>query len=556
MDLVYVLIFLVAILVFCFDRYSSKPVENFTSFPNNGVNYGGTTHEVAGGYCQSFTLEGYCFSPGVHYVGGMQPGGDLRGLYEGLGVSRNLEFCELNPDGYDHIFIGEERFDIPANQKTYIERLKSKFPHERKGIEAYFKKVFELVDIVHLSFSKDPSVKWTLALQNLMTQARWGFASARGLIDHHITNPFLRAILASQCGDSGLPPSQLSAMVHAAVVDYYINGGWFPRGGAFTIPRAFGRELRRAGGEIRRKTEVESIILEDHHVIGVRLADGQEIRSDYVVSNADAEVTFGKLIGREKLSGKLRRKLDRTIYSTSNLSLFLAVDMDLRAAGLDSGNFWYYDHADLETIYTQCLGDHILKAKSPPILFVSATTLKDPTRMIDGHHILEVLAFTSYQPFKQWEDQKTGQRDLEYQKLKQRLTDKMLTGLENRIPGIRDHLVFYELATPLTNRDYVKATQGHMYGTAKIRSQVGPNAYPIRTEFEGLYCCGASTLNHGVVAATVSGLMAAGEILDCHMSDLLQRNGPPVRTYPSENLDGWPQHLKRRIYRGRVKELA
>lgn len=513
-------------------------------------------HEVIGGYCQSFTLEGYCFSPGVHYVGGMQPGGELRGIYEGLGVSRNLEFCELNPDGYDHILVGEERFDIPGDLETFIERLNSRFPHEREGIKAYFKKVVELVNIMNLSLSKDPSVKWTQALRNLMTQARWGFATTRNLIDHYVSDPFLRAILGGQCGDSGLPPSQLSAMVHAAVVEFYFNGGWYPRGGAFTIPRAFARELHLAGGEIRRKTEVERIILEDQRAIGVRLADGQEIRSDYVVSNADPEVTFGMLIGREKLSGKLRRKLDRTIYSTSNLSLFLAVDMDLRAAGLDSGNIWYYDHADLDLIYTQCLGDHILKAKSPPVLFVAATTLKDPTRMQGGHHILEVLALTSYQPFKQWEDQKTGQRELEYQTLKQRLTDKMLTGLENLIPGLRDHLVFCELATPLTNRDYVKATQGHMYGTAKIRSQVGPNAYPMGTEFEGLYCCGASTLNHGVLGSTASGLMAAGEILDCHMIDLLHRNGPPVRTYPSENLDDWPVHLKRRIDRGRVKELA
>ena len=53
MDFVYVLIFLVAILVFYFDACSSKkkvPTENFTNFPNNGVNYGGTTHQPAGGY--------------------------------------------------------------------------------------------------------------------------------------------------------------------------------------------------------------------------------------------------------------------------------------------------------------------------------------------------------------------------------------------------------------------------------------------------------------------------------------------------------------------------
>ena len=76
-------------------------------------------------------------------------------------------------------------------------------------------------------------------------------------------------------------------------------------------------------------------------MIGVRLEAGEEIGAQYVISNADPEVTFGKLLGRENLSQKLIRKLEKTTYSVSALSLFFAVDMDLRAAGLDSGNYWF-----------------------------------------------------------------------------------------------------------------------------------------------------------------------------------------------------------------------
>src|SRR5262249_9344132 len=56
-------------------------------------------HYLPGGWCQSFSLEGYRFSPGVHYLGCLGPGGALRRLYEGLGLSDDLEFCEMNPDG-------------------------------------------------------------------------------------------------------------------------------------------------------------------------------------------------------------------------------------------------------------------------------------------------------------------------------------------------------------------------------------------------------------------------------------------------------------------------
>src|SRR2546423_9395333 len=73
-------------------------------------------HYVPGGWCHSFTLGGYRFSPGVHYIGELGPGGRMRHIYEGLGVSRDVSFFELNPDGYDHVLVGGERFAIPKGR--------------------------------------------------------------------------------------------------------------------------------------------------------------------------------------------------------------------------------------------------------------------------------------------------------------------------------------------------------------------------------------------------------------------------------------------------------
>ena len=56
-------------------------------------------HDRPGGWTHSFTLGNYRFSPGVHYIGDLQEGGGLRNIYDGLGVSQDLAFCELNPDG-------------------------------------------------------------------------------------------------------------------------------------------------------------------------------------------------------------------------------------------------------------------------------------------------------------------------------------------------------------------------------------------------------------------------------------------------------------------------
>src|SRR5207248_7252018 len=95
-------------------------------------------HYLPGGWTQSFCIQGYRFSPGVHYIGGLEAGGGVRRFFEGLEVSDELEFVELEPDGFDHYLIAGERFDQPKGRRRWIERLAARFPHERQGIERFF----------------------------------------------------------------------------------------------------------------------------------------------------------------------------------------------------------------------------------------------------------------------------------------------------------------------------------------------------------------------------------------------------------------------------------
>ncbi len=298
------------------------------------------------------------------------------------------------------------------------------------------------------------------------------------------------------------------------------------------------------------KHRSNSILVEDGKAFGVRLATGEEIGARYVISNADPDVTFGKLVGRENLSEKLLRKLDKITYSVSALSLFFAVDMDLRAAGLDSGNYWFYDHEDVDELYRLGLTDHALKAESPPMMFMTVTTLKDPSKMHSGHHTCEAFTFISYEAFEKWADEASDAHSAGYEALKEDLAWRMFKALEKRIPGISEHVVFWNLGTPLTNVHYINSTRGNLYGTAKNNKQVGPRAFPTQTEIEGLLMCGASTRNFGVSGATKTGLDAAKVILNCSTADLLSQNGPPLKIYPAEDISQWPENLQKKIERG------
>ena len=494
-------------------------------------------HYLPGGWTHSFTLEGYRFSPGVHYIGELHPGGGVRRLYEGLGIGADLEFCELNPDGFDHVLICGTRIDQPKGLHRWLERLCARFPHERQGIHRYFATVTRIATDLkkadeHLGFPDVLSLP--LRVPHL---TRWGVSTLGSLLHRCIRDPLLRGILSAQSGNHGVPPSRVSLPVHCAMTAHYYDGGFYPRGGAKRIPQALIKELRRNGGKIRTRARVTRILVESGRAAGIELETGERIFASSVICNADPAVTYGKLLDREYCPRETR-KVAKMDYSVALLSLFCAVDMDLRRLGYDSGNYWWYRTADVDALYAKM--NDAMPGAEVDALFLTITTLKDPGHQHNGHHVLEMFTFLPYAGFERWKSEAMGLRGADYQTLKRALADKVLAAAENVIPGIRRRIRFLEIGSPLTNDFYCETFRGACYGTAKTPWQVGPFSFSQRGPIDGLHLCGASTLSHGVAGSSLSGLFAAQRVLGVDRpDDLLSPPDGSLRVYPADHPEEW-----------------
>jgi all-trans-retinol 13,14-reductase len=496
-------------------------------------------HHLPGGYSQTFSLRGYQFSPGVHYVGALGPDGSLRRLLVGLGVANDLLFLELDPDGYDRAVVGDARFDIPKGRERFAARLKDRFPAEADGIDRYFALVARMGDELGHAAPVHGLRDMAVLVRTMPTVFRHGLRPIADLLDGCTRDPWLRAILTIQSGDYGMPPSRAPAALHAAMQGYYFEGAWYPRGGAHALPKAFIRHLRRHGGELHLRTEVAGVLIEGGRAIGVRLADGREVRAATVVSNADPGVTWGRLVPAEHQGAWLRHRIRNLRYSVSTLSLFLAVDMDLRAAGLTSGNVWWSRTPDVDRFYALADRDVLRGDEAIEGLFLNATTLKDPLLRRDGRHTIEAMAVVAMAPFAAWRGTMPGARPAEYARLKAALADRMLEAVARLVPGIRAHVVEQALGTPLTNTHYLHATDGGIYGTEKTVANLGPFGFSEATAIPGLFQCGASILAPGIAGVTASGLNAAAAALGCAPAQLLTATGQEVRTLPSEHPEAW-----------------
>ena len=508
-------------------------------------------HYVPGGWCHSFYIDGHRFSPGVHYIGLMDKGESTNELYSSLGIANDLVFFRMNAKAYEHCWIGDERIDMPASFDALYTTLAERFPKEKKGLKKYLDLVRKVSNELYLI--PKMSGFWDNVTIPYRTRhlGKYGLFSLKRVIGWHIKDPLLQKVLNVQCGDHGLAPAKASFPLHCALMAHYFQGGFYPMGGGAAIVKAMTTAIKKHGGIIRTGTGVKRILLKQHDnkkftATGVELENGEMIHAKRVISNTDPSATY-KLAGLENLSKKLQAKLAKTKYSVTSLMFFVTVEMDVRKAGLDSGNIWLMPNKELDDLQEDLSEVDPSQPDEFSGLFISCSSLKDPSSYNGHQHTIEAVTFIDYDSFLAQLNGADKNSDT-YKKLKERLCQKLLNTLEKVVPGIKQHIVEIDLGTPLTNQHYMRSTKGNVYGTEKGFFQTGPFSFTAKTEIENLYMCGASIMAHGVAGSAYSGLKTAALILNCKEDDLLKPDATQeLRIYDAEDNTDWPQWLHQKM---------
>ncbi len=155
--------------------------------------------------------------------------------------------------------------------------------------------------------------------RDLALVAPW--RTLRDLGRRHLADPRARQVLERYATYSGSDPRRTPAAL--CVVPYVEHrfGGWYVRGGLRGLVDALHERALDRGVAVRTGADVVAVTTGGGRVDGVRLADGERLAADVVVSDADARHLYADLLPRRD---QLRR-LGRVTPSLSAFVLLLGV---------------------------------------------------------------------------------------------------------------------------------------------------------------------------------------------------------------------------------------
>lgn len=468
-------------------------------------------HYVPGGFTHTFSRKGYTWDVGVHCLGQMSerelPGRLLQWLSEGRikmeGMGDVYETFHY-PGGFEIAF--------PATKKSFVAALLEKFPDEKETIDRYMDMVKQASLSSRMLFVTRTMPDWTAPVKSLMLgkNRKWWQLTTREVLDALTPNEKLKAVLCGMWGYYGSPPTRSSFAIHALVTKHYLNGGYYPVGGAATIAEGLLKTVQKAGGEAVTRAVVEEVLVENGKAAGVRLKGGEEIRAKLVISAAGAKATAQRLVPEAYKKTDWASSLGGLRQSPSYLCMYLGFEGDIKAAGATVSNQWYMESWDPEWKEWD-LSD----SKSiAPVLYVSYPSLKDPHHVAGDaqRHTGEIVTFVPWDAFDKWKDTRRGFRNEEYMRFKKDIEDRMLAQFKAHAPGLAPLIKYHELSTPLSATHFTWAPQGAIYGLEATPERFLSPHIKTRTPVKNLYLAGGDVATLGVTGALFGGFLAASTV--------------------------------------------
>jgi phytoene dehydrogenase-like protein len=471
-----------------------------------------------GGYLAGFRRKDFIFDTAIHWLNQCNPDGLVSRLFDVLGADHPKPV----PQKRIRRYTGQD-FDYLLTNKPddWRDQLISEFPHDEAGIRRFFKAAKRLGK----SFSNYSRVfrsEETMSFAERLINKRRLLAFVIPFI------PFIR-----YSGEKGLKKGlrkyfsdERIHRIFASEVELLsclIPIGWAyygdfqspPKGGGQTIPEWLRHVIGFYGNAIFCRCRVTEIILEKDTVAGIRFEHAGKLQTftcKYVVAANDVETLYERMLPANAVPARVKNKLRKAEMYSSSVTISIALDCPAEELGFneelvhiagENGSFG--DHA----------GGDPLKSE----ISILAPSLRDKSMAPEGRGTL-TLYMPAYMQFSDnWftSTDEAGNyiRGEEYRQLKKHIAAQIISRVEEKIaPGLSSHILFFEVATPVTHHRYTGNKNGTMMGAKPGRENMQNKIAHYQTPVKNLFLGGHwAELGGGVPIAVKAGTNASLLIL-------------------------------------------
>lgn len=413
-------------------------------------------HDRLGGLATSWRRGPYTFETCLHWLLGSNPERRMHAQWREVFDIGKLSF--VHPEEYVRLEgPGDERLTI----YTDPDRLEAEFmrvaPEDAAELRKFLAGVreFSCVDFPEPPQSLAGWMSAVASLRHLPALMRW---SRMSLEDYakRFKNPLVRKLFGG--GDS----PELSVIAVIMTLGW-IGGhdGDYPIGGSQAVIRPIAQAFRDLGGRVHLGARVEEILVESGAAAGVRLENGAEIRSDWVVSAADGHATIYDLLHGRYID----KTIDAAYHTFKPFPSYLQVSLGIAAPLADQPGF-----------VTRVLDEPLVLDPETSLDQLSFRIFNfDPTFAPPGRTAVTALLPT--RNVAHWINLRRDDR-ARYDWEKDRLANVVIDVFDRRLPGVRRAVEVVDVSTPATVVRYTGNWRGSMEGWL-ITPQTGLRPLPM-----------------------------------------------------------------------------
>ena len=328
-------------------------------------------------------------------------------------------------------------------------------------------------------------------LEKLLT---WSYID---LIEEYFEDEHVRAYAMSSDTESDprSPGSMLAVALFACGKFTRDQDRGIPKMSMGTTTQAMAAAARSFGAEIRTNAPVRKVIVEEGEAKGVRLENGEEIRSFIVASSADPKRTFTTLFDPADVDDETIKRVKRW-KTKSGCVKFLAALKELPdlsrylGDGYDRGTILNIAIMPSVGYYQQSWDDSVQgRPTTCPIMSIQLTSTVEPGLVRGSGHVMSNWVLFETPDLKEgtWDD------------AREEVGEQIIDVITDYAPNFRKNLVDWTVQTPKDIEMRVGMTDGNIRHLDLIPNQLLSQRQPYRTSIKSFYMCGSGTHPMGEV---------------------------------------------------------